>query len=124
MSVTISGMNEILSALRDTESNLNQAVKQSITEVCADLLGESQPLVPVDTAALVGSGNFEVEQVGDTVQGSVGYNTPYALKVHEDRTMNHPNGGQAKYLTDPFEQRKDKYTEKIQQDAQRALGGG
>ena len=124
MSVTISGMAQLMAALQGAQSNIDDALKKSVTEVCADLLGESQPLVPVDTAALVGSGSFDVEQVGDTVQGSVGYNTPYALKVHEDRTMNHPNGGQAKYLTDPFEQRKDKYREKIRQDAQRALGGG
>lgn len=31
----------------------------------------------------------------------VGYNTSYALYVHEDLSMNHPRGGQAKYLTTP-----------------------
>lgn len=35
------------------------------------------------------------------VSVSVGYNTPYAVKVHEDLAMNHPNGGQAKYLEEP-----------------------
>jgi hypothetical protein len=30
------------------------------------------------------------------------YDTPYALYVHEDLTANHPNGGQAKFLEEPF----------------------
>lgn len=36
----------------------------------------------------------------------VGYGTGYALYVHEDMTMNHPNGGQAKFLTTPANQKK------------------
>lgn len=36
------------------------------------------------------------------VSVNVGYTTNYALIVHEDLTMNHPNGGNAKYLEGPF----------------------
>jgi hypothetical protein len=32
---------------------------------------------------------------------AVGYSTLYALYVHEDLTMNHPRGGQAKFLEQP-----------------------
>ena len=32
----------------------------------------------------------------------VGYDTPYAIYVHENLAMNHPNGGQAKYLEAPL----------------------
>lgn len=31
----------------------------------------------------------------------VGYSAPYAMYVHEDLEMNHPNGGNAKYLQKP-----------------------
>ena len=31
----------------------------------------------------------------------VGFATPYAVKIHEDLAMRHPNGGQAKYLESP-----------------------
>lgn len=31
----------------------------------------------------------------------VGYETPYAIYVHEDLEMNHPKGGQAKFLEEP-----------------------
>lgn len=36
------------------------------------------------------------------VSVTVGYTTNYALIVHEDLSMNHPNGGNAKYLENPF----------------------
>lgn len=32
------------------------------------------------------------------VTSEIGYDTPYAARVHEDLEMNHPHGGQAKYL--------------------------
>ncbi len=34
-------------------------------------------------------------------RATVGYTAPYAVYVHEDLTMNHPNGGQAKFLEEP-----------------------
>ena len=36
---------------------------------------------------------------------SISANTPYALKQHEDATLNHPNGGEAKYLERPFNEK-------------------
>lgn len=33
---------------------------------------------------------------------NVAYETPYAVYVHEDLEANHPNGGQAKFLEEPF----------------------
>lgn len=32
---------------------------------------------------------------------AVGYSIPYAVRIHEDLEMAHPNGGQAKYLEQP-----------------------
>lgn len=32
----------------------------------------------------------------------IGYSAPHAIHVHEDMEMRHPNGGKAKFLTDPF----------------------
>jgi hypothetical protein len=35
------------------------------------------------------------------VEGAIGYDAPYAGRVHEDLEMVHPNGGQAKFLEEP-----------------------
>lgn len=37
----------------------------------------------------------------------VSYDTPYAVKQHEELGYNHPGGGKAKYLEDPFNREKD-----------------
>jgi hypothetical protein len=38
----------------------------------------------------------------------VGYVAPYAIKQHEDTTLNHPNGGQAKFLEQPAREHRQK----------------
>lgn len=43
----------------------------------------------------------------------VGYDQRYALYVHEDLTMRHPRGGQAKFLTAPVYQYRDEIHEEI-----------
>lgn len=43
----------------------------------------------------------------------VGYDTPYAVRVHEDLQMPHPRGGQAKYLEEPMRARKNDLTAMI-----------
>ena len=44
----------------------------------------------------------------------VSYDTPYALKQHEELGYSHPGGRKAKYLEDPFQRAKESGTiEKI-----------
>lgn len=42
-----------------------------------------------------------------------GTNIPYAIIVHEDLEMNHPNGGQAKYLEQPLRENKKRMADII-----------
>ena len=67
------------------------------------LLEWSKLLVPVDTGRLRRSG--KVVRSGNQI--NVIYDTPYAARQHEDLTLNHPNGGQAKFLEQPLLQRTD-----------------
>ncbi|MFO7253132.1 MAG: HK97 gp10 family phage protein [Actinomycetes bacterium] len=72
------------------------------------ILGESQEEVPHATGALMRSGTVTVNSKKGEVY--VSYNTPYAVKQHEDLTLRHPDprnplsspGRKAKYLEDPF----------------------
>lgn len=46
---------------------------------------------------------FAVRMKGcKTVKAAVSYSQSYAIYVHEDLQAKHPNGGKAKFLTDPF----------------------
>lgn len=82
------------------------------------ILAASEPLVPVDTAALKSSGYVEPpKREGDHVEVTLGYGGPaakvnpktgestdgYALKVHEDMEAFH-KVGTAKFLEMPFNQ--------------------
>ena len=82
------------------------------------ILAESEPLVPVDTGALRGSGYVEEPvREGYTISVYFGYGGPaakinpktgestdsYALRVHENLEAFHPVGT-AKFLEMPFDQ--------------------
>ena len=92
-------------------------LKDGVQEHINVLYNESQALVPMDTGALAESANREFKISKNMVEGGLGYggnnpvtptqNAPgglvfYAVKVHEDQTLNHPRGGQANYLGEPI----------------------
>ena len=85
-----------------SEIRWNESVVSSILSKCKDavhselqdILVKSKALVPVEDGDLRDSGTVTV----NNTEGVVSYNTPYAVRQHEDMTLRHPRGGQAKYL--------------------------
>ena len=51
----------------------------------------------------------------------VSFNTPYARRQHEELGYNHPLGGKAKYLEDPFNRNKDKVLKYAAKQVKKAL---
>lgn len=98
---------------------IEQAIKEGVTDATLDLLRRSKEEAPLDTGDLRGSGTSEVEEVYNGLKGSVGFNTPYALIQHEDMTFVHPMGGKSKYLTDPLNRNATKYRRMIQEKTRR-----
>ncbi|NUK22070.1 hypothetical protein [Streptomyces lunaelactis] len=63
------------------------------------VFGVSQQQVPLDEATLQRSGKVNV----DGLEGSISYDTVYAVIQHERMDFNHPlPGRKAKYLEDPM----------------------
>ncbi len=60
------------------------------------ILDESNKIVPLDEDTLQKSGKVSMHET--EVKGSVFYNTPYAMRQHEELTWKHAPGRQAKYL--------------------------
>lgn len=60
------------------------------------VLGVSRQRVPLDEATLERSGQTSVDDADITA--AVSYDTPYAVRQHEDMTYRHLPGRQAKYL--------------------------
>lgn len=75
-----------------------QSGGSSAVRDCANfLLDESRKQVPIDTGALSRSGAVSVEGLN----GTVSYDTPYAVVQHEKLSLHHQRGRKAKYLEDP-----------------------
>lgn len=89
------------------------AAQDGLVENAADLQGKSVQEAPVDTGDL--RANCAVEEKPLNI--TVGYDLPYALKQHEELDYNHPKGGKAKYLEDPFNENADNYIENIREKA-------
>lgn len=89
----------------------------ALREGAEALLTEAQNEAPVETGTLRRSGT--VTDAGDKVY--VSFNTPYAVRQHEELEWRHPLGGKAKYLEDPFKRMKDKIKRAVQLAIKKAL---
>lgn len=74
---------------------------QGLRKASEHLLGESRKQVPHETGALEASGVAQVDERG--LSASVSYDTPYAVRQHEEIDYVHKGkpGAKAKYLEDP-----------------------
>lgn len=93
-------------------ARLKAGVKPATEAMAEVLLAASKDQVPVDTGALKQSGRVVPLEVGTAVtygrddDGDETRNgrptNDYVAIVHEDFTMNHPNGGKSHFLMDPM----------------------
>lgn len=104
-----------------TSAAVLREIEREMTDLTADLLARSKPLVPRDKSTLVRSGTREVRRVGNRIEGRVTYNTPYAARQHEETTWRHPRGGQAKYLEQPLRQMVPEFESRLAAAMRRAL---
>ena len=109
------------------------------------ILTEAIDETPVDTGTLRRSGTVTVgalpdgEQVYEAAESGsnmknafpgpegkekavyISFNTPYARRQHEELGYNHPLGGKAKYLEDPFNRNKKKVLQYAEKQVKKAL---
>ena len=109
------------------------------------ILTEAIDETPIDTGTLRRSGTVTVGALPDGAQvyeaaesGSdmkdafpgpegkekavyISFNTPYARRQHEELGYNHPLGGKAKYLEDPFNRNKKKVLQYAEKQVKKAL---
>lgn len=60
------------------------------------ILAESNKIIPLEEGTLERSGDTSIDE--GSLTGTVYYNTPYAVRQHEELTYRHAPGRQAKYL--------------------------
>jgi hypothetical protein len=109
--VTMKGMDKALKNIKEAQSKLPKAAASALHSEAEDIMKESKDnYVPILTGDLKDSGRVESPVVeGQRVLVVAQYGNEktetYALVQHENLTLNHPGGKQAKYLERPFVQR-------------------
>ncbi len=81
------------------------------------LLDESNRKAPIETGALIRSGVAKAE--GN--KAAVGYNTPYAIKQHEELGYQHDQGREAKYLENALMNNKTRIFDAVADEIRQAL---
>lgn len=100
----------------------NAGIK-ALLECGQDLKGKSQDEAPIDLGDLKGNCNeSDPEDITEGTIVKVGYSLSYALRQHEHTEYNHPKGGKAKYLEDPYKKNQGKYLRYIGNKIKEALG--
>ncbi|MFJ5638647.1 hypothetical protein [Streptomyces sp. NPDC093223] len=83
------------------------------------VLGKSNEVVPLDEGPLQHSGTATVDEASLT--GAVAYDTPYAVRQHENLDYRHAPGRTAKYLENSLNSSRDEVAAVIAAEMRRAL---
>ncbi|MEV0438946.1 hypothetical protein AB0I84_09520 [Streptomyces spectabilis] len=83
-------------ALRATREGAARGLRLAAEHV----LAEARKLVPLDEATLERSGTASVDEA--ELSAAVAFDTPYAIRQHEELTYQHAPGRSAKYLEKPM----------------------
>lgn len=83
------------------------------------VLAEANKLVPLDEGTLRRSGRVDV----NGLEGSISYDTVYAVRQHEELTWRHLPGRSAKYLEIPMNSERDVVLRLMQVSLRRWLRG-
>lgn len=86
------------SNLGQVRDHIDDRAEHGMLLAVEHILGVSNDHVPHEEGTLETSGEASV----DGMTGAVSYNTPYAVEQHENLTLGHDPGRNAKYLENAF----------------------
>ncbi len=101
----------------DVHKKVMSATERGLIKGLEFVKQESVKIVPKDTGMLEKSASVKISN--DSKQGAVSYDTPYAIRQHEELGYRHAEGRTAKYLEIPFQQNQGKALEIMQREIRR-----
>lgn len=99
---------------------LRPAAAHGLTLATEHVLGEARKLVPIEEGTLERSGVASVD--GGALTGAVSFDTPYAVRQHEDLHLRHDAGREAKYLEKPMARERDTCAKLIADAVRQGIG--
>lgn len=104
--IQLTGLDVVQRRLQDMAAVAVPILGLALQQEADAILAVSKTLVPVLTGALQASGEVgDVQQSGSTTWVDISYGNAqvhYAAKQEFDTALNHPRGGQAHFLSQPF----------------------
>ncbi|MCT9090590.1 hypothetical protein N4G70_17255 [Streptomyces sp. ASQP_92] len=98
---------------------IRQAAARGLLLAAEHTLAASRQRVPINEGTLERSGAASVDE--QNLTAAVSYDTPYAVRVHEDMTARHLPGRRAKYLESVLPEVADDVQALIAAQVRRAL---
>lgn len=107
LQIDLQGLDQVQHRLQTVVRQMITAAPGALYEEGNRIMGVSVGLVPVDTGLLRSTAHVEqpmLDGQGVSVELSYGSHgtAEYAAIIEFDTSMNHPNGGQSHFLSEPF----------------------
>ena len=93
-------------------ARLHDAAAKALADIVEDDLRETLQVVPIEEGTLGRSGFTQVDD--DSLTAQVAFDTPYALRQHEDPTLKHDAGRKEHFLEDTVELNRKRHIEYLQ----------
>lgn len=100
---------------------MREGAAQGLGDAAEFLREEADRTVPIEEDILAGSGGVDVDPAA--LEASAYYDTPYAVRQHEDTRLRHDQGRRAKWLEATASEQAPAIGERIAASVRRALGG-
>lgn len=115
-SMRLLGLDDLQRKLEDLHNeDLDEEMEAAAQEVLGSVMAQSQAIVPYDTGALHDSAYVSVVRQRRGLQAHIGYDTPYAIYVHENPDAYHAAPTRWKFLEEPFAMAQPRITKRIGQ---------
>lgn len=98
----------------------HDAAAAGLGDAAEFLLEEANRTIPLDEGVMLGSGDVDVDAAGG--RAAISYDTPYAVRQHEDTRLRHTPGRRAKWLEHTLTERGSEAGEYIAARVREALG--
>lgn len=111
---------QVIANLNAAVGDILKAGRQGLLVAGEHVLGVSNAQVPLEEGDLARSGGVSQDGDGRT---AISYDTPYAVRQHEDLTLRHDAGRNAKFLEKAIAAERDMAARLVQVAIRRATGG-
>jgi hypothetical protein len=121
----IDGVNRLIMRFEEAAKGTEFQVVSTLDDIGDDLLeNQSKPVTPYEHGPLRDSGYYGILEGSKGPVLEVGYDTPYALRWHEELAQNYTTPGTGpKYLEGPFIKNRARYARALMDSARKLLRG-